>query len=176
MPYVDPQDVHNPATGQVAPASWGDAVRAVGEYLIRNKPHCKAYATTSSSVIPGVFSNLPCNAEDWDVGGMHSTFSNNSRITVPSGEDGKYRGVAWVDFSNPMGSPSGRRVVRVRKNGVDLISSHSGDCDPVGTSAVTIPWEDNLVEGDYVQIEVGHTDDDDLDCRVQFFTAELFAL
>lgn len=176
MPYVDPQTVHNPTTGQVAPASWGDAVRNVGEYALRNKPHCKAYATTSSVFIPGIFGFLPANAEDWDVGGMHSTFSSNSRLTIPSGEDGKYRGVAWIDAVNPAGSPAGRRSVRVRKNGVDIISAHTQPADPVATTAITIPWEDNLVAGDYVQVEFGHTDDDDLDVTLRFFTAELFAL
>ena len=49
MPYTDPQTIHNPATGTVAPATWGDILRENSEFLI-DPPACSVTHSTTQSI------------------------------------------------------------------------------------------------------------------------------
>lgn len=52
---------------------------------------CSVYANaTSISFTNGVEAKITYSAEDFDTDGFHSTSTNTSRITIPSGKAGKY--------------------------------------------------------------------------------------
>lgn len=124
MAYADPQSTHNPTTGQVIPASWGDIVRDDLEYLARNKPHAKATRTSTQSINTATWTAVSLTSEDFDVGGMHSTASNQSRLTIPTGEDGKYVFTGDAKFaSNATGT---LRAARLVKNGTTVIAHTQG--------------------------------------------------
>lgn len=52
------------------------------------KPSCRVYNSANIAVTTGTTTALTFNSELWDNGGLHSTVSNTSRITVPSGGGG----------------------------------------------------------------------------------------
>ena len=51
---------------------------------------CSAWNSATQSVPASTFTVLTFDSEDYDVGGLHSTVTNTSRLTVPSGGDGLY--------------------------------------------------------------------------------------
>jgi hypothetical protein len=53
-------------------------------------------------------------SEDWDTDGFHSTSSNTSRITIPTGKGGKYQITAAAFLS---ASITGQMNLRIYKNG-----------------------------------------------------------
>lgn len=95
MPYVDPATIHNPATGTVATAAWGDQLRDNDEWFAE-PPSCRVYHSTTQNVTTSTFTALNANSELWDSASMHSTSSQTSRITVPVA--GKYLFSATVEF------------------------------------------------------------------------------
>jgi hypothetical protein len=54
------------------------------------------------------------DAEEFDTDAYHSTASNTSRITIPSGKAGKYLFVATIEFDS---NSSGNRAIFFNKNG-----------------------------------------------------------
>lgn len=148
MPYVDPQSVHNPTTGLVAPASWGDALRGNDEFLIE-PPQCSASHNTTQSVSSGIgsFTVLAANTEAYDTDTMHSTVTNNSRITATTA--GKYRFLAHVIWDT---NTSGDRVVRFLKNGATVISGiRQGAANTLGQN---LNRTIELAATDYVEVQV----------------------
>ena len=147
-PYVDPQTVHNPATGTSPPASWGDTVRDNQQYF-STPPSVKAVRTALLSIANNTQVALTLNATDeWDTDSLHSTTSNTSRITIPAGLGGKYHLIGNVFFGT---GATGARSIEIRKNGsVDLstIQTDSAVGNWTGTNAVL----SKLAAGDYVEL------------------------
>jgi hypothetical protein len=69
---------------------------------------------------------LSWNTEFWDVGGYHSTSTNTSRITIPSGKGGKYLLNGFLVFP---ANATGARYIGFKKNGgsADFICSGDGN-------------------------------------------------
>ena len=159
MPFVDPQSLHNPATGNSPPASWGDEVRAglvwcAGDSASGNaKPMCRIYNSAAQNISTALFTALSFNSERYDVGGMHSTSALLTRITVPTGGAGVYHLGASVRFE---ASPGGSvRVLRLRLNGATYLTGN--ETAPVGSSGdtqLTVSCDYKLAEGDYIEAVV----------------------
>jgi hypothetical protein len=62
------------------------------------------------------------DTERWDSGGLHDTVTNNSRLTVPSGQDGKYFVVAHCECNGTGNSPFS---LGIRKNGSTFVANSS---------------------------------------------------
>jgi hypothetical protein len=75
---------------------------------------CSLTNSGNYTISAGTVTTLTWDTETFDVGGYHSTSSNTSRITVPSGKGGYYSVVmnsSWgADFAEP-------HQVRLLKNG-----------------------------------------------------------
>lgn len=155
MPFSDPQSTHNPATDTVAPASWGDAVRDAAVYLATDRPHVLAHHDANQSVNNDTSTTLAFNSERFDVGGCHSTVTNNSRLTVPSGEGGRYLIGANIEFA---ADADGYRQVLFVLNGTTTIGGHRGPGGATVTTIVsTVVPLYTLAAGDYVEVVVRHT-------------------
>ena len=116
MAYADPQATSNPTTGSPILAAWGDIVRDDLEYLARNAPHCRAVRSATQSLTTAAWTAISfTGTESFDVGGMHSTASNQDRVTIPAGEAGKYTYGGSIDFDNNV---TGLRGARFTLNGV----------------------------------------------------------
>ncbi len=154
-PYVDPQTIHNPATGGIAPATWGDGVRDAVEYLARNRPHARVYHSANQSIATGTPTALAFDSERVDVGGMHDTVTNNSRLTIPTGEAGFYHIGGCVRWAY---NTTGYRSLDIRVGGTSVIARTAHDTlvgSAIGTDQ-TVGCDYQLAAGNYVELFVTH--------------------
>ena len=75
------------------------------------------------------------DTETFDTDGFHSTSSNTSRITIPSGKGGYYLFTATGQFSDNTPT-TGRRVISIRKNGTTVITN--AELWPGGTTGIYV--------------------------------------
>lgn len=75
---------------------------------------CSAYKNASQTISNDTVTALLLDTEDYDTSAFHDTGSNTSRMTIPSGLDGKYlvTGYAYYDSNT-----SGQRQLFIQKNG-----------------------------------------------------------
>ena len=148
-PYIDPQTVHNPATGTSPPASWGDTVRDDLQ-LFSTPPSVKAVRTAVQSLAHNTSTALAFTAADeWDTDSFHSTTVNNTRITVPAGLGGKYHMVGTMDFA--AGTASQRGTV-IRLNGTTDIAGSNINSVGVNGHNSPVPIVYRLAAGDYIEL------------------------
>lgn len=108
------------------------------------------YNTTDISAANGADVVVTFNSEHFDTDAFHSTSTNTSRLTVPSGKGGYY-----YIYANPVWSSntSSYRQIKFRKNGTNEFAEFR--FQPVGGSSETVPTAftvENLVAGDYVEL------------------------
>lgn len=170
-PYVDPQTVHNPATGTSPPAAWGDTVRDDLELLIQ-PPSVQAVRTAVQSVATSAWTSVDFTAADaWDTDGFHSTTSNSTRITIPVGLGGKYIVHPHVELA----AGTNTRAVRVLVNGAtayrlfDFYLSTSN----VFVFASSLPLA--ISAGDYVELQVYQASGAALNLTLSTFTVRWFS-
>ena len=117
-PYVDPQSVHNPATGTSPPAAWGDTLRDCVEMATKMPSACMT-VTASQNLASGTTTAINCAGELWDTDAQHSTSTNTSRFTVATGFGGIYEAICKLQFGAFAGANT--RVVGVRTNGAAVL-------------------------------------------------------
>lgn len=145
MPFVLPAD---PASGAVAPASWGDDVRAALNYLA-NPPACRVYHSANQNIPTVTTTALAFNSERFDTDTMHDTATNNSRITIKTA--GVYAVAAGVWFAaNGLGNI---REAWIQVNGATRIAE---DCRaPVGGGGgtrIALSTIYKLAVNDYLEV------------------------
>ena len=97
---------------------------------------------------------IQCAAEEYDSDGFHSTSSNTSRMTIPTGKGGKYQLTAQVLWSANMSSffllYAYKNGSAIDGNGIDagLFSVQKGLPNDWIAGTVTL----NLTAGDYVEV------------------------
>jgi hypothetical protein len=154
MPYVDPQVGHNPTTGAVIPASWGDDVRTDVNYFATDKPICRLRHTANLALTNGAWTKITFDTETFDPAGMHSTSVNTSRITIPTSEGGVYffEGGVEITANNTATIIAARLMVN---NTTEIVRS-----GPHSTGNATAALRINLctyysvAAADYIEIEV----------------------
>ena len=105
-------------------------------------PTVSLYNTTDQNLVGSSYNNLTFNAEKWDTNNMHSTTTNTSRITIPTGWAGYYLLTASIAVSTSQAS------VTFLKNGTDRTY---GDFTPSGGQATCTAVE-YFAAGDYVEV------------------------
>jgi hypothetical protein len=94
--------------------------------------------------------------EIYDTDGFHSTVTDTSRMTIPSGKGGYYLIYAQVNWD---ASTAGRRIIYITKNNTS--SLRAAEAFSVATNTQypvsMISTVENLTAGDYVEIEVLQT-------------------
>lgn len=119
------------------------------KWLGTDKPHCRVRNSANiSHTTSGSYQALTFNSERVDVGAMHDTSSNTSRLTVPTGGGGFYEIGGCIEFES---SATGRRGVQIRLNGATVIgrievSAFAND------QAVSVSTSYQLSAGDYVEL------------------------
>lgn len=146
MGYVDTQATHNPTTGQVIPASWGDIVRDDLEYLGRNYPHSRVFNSGNITLTTATLTVVTFNSERVDVGALHSTVSNTGRFTIT--DPGFYEIGGGALFA---GSATGTRSLKIRLNGATTLASTTL-AGLAGGNEFGIYTEYQLAAGDYVEL------------------------
>jgi hypothetical protein len=107
-----------------------------------------AFSTATQTLTTGTFTAVALNAEDFQVGALHSTSVNNTRVTIAT--TGKYLFVGAISY---VPNATGQRIAVLRANGATYgekldFPSNGGACTFM--AQVTKLW--SLVAGDYVEL------------------------
>ncbi len=154
-------------TGQVLTVSGGvpSWANAPGSFS-----GCFAYSSSDQTIANGVNTFLAWNSESFDVDGYHSTTSNTSRFTIPTGKSGYF---LWSMNVNWGTSTTGLRTVEFFKNGTKLVSGTG--LDATSSSPGFVFQSPSVViqldEGDYVETRVGQSSGGNLDVRNSSFVS-----
>jgi hypothetical protein len=132
-------------------------------------------ALTKSAVqsIPGTtYTSLTFDTEDFDTDAYHSTATNTSRITIPSGKAGYY----LVTANTSTSSGSQFAVHTIVKNGSIYKQSFPGLATANGYAASTLVVIMNLAVSDYIETSVYTTGTINMESNAQgprntFFSA-----
>ena len=96
------------------------------------------------------------DTEEYDTNGFHSTSTNTSRITIPSGKGGYYLLTSHIYVDNSGGA--GRRGSQFFKNGNYTNISFVEVAPTSGTyNGIVNTWIVNLAVGDYVEVGIWQT-------------------
>ena len=110
---------------------------------------CRVYNSATQTISSASVTELVWDSETFDTDAFHSTASATGRLTIPSGEDGKYLIIAQCNFQP---RNSGNFQIIVRKNGSD--AAWGGFDNPSQGEHVTITDVMDLAEADYIQMFV----------------------
>ena len=112
---------------------------------------CVLQGGSNQSVANDVLVILNFTGEIYDTNSMHDNVTNNSRVTIPSGEGGKYLINGQMAYAP---GTANKLAVNIKKNGSTQIAQFSngatgGDFD----SQVPFAFVAALVPGDYLELE-----------------------
>lgn len=137
------------------------------------QPRCAVSNSTTQSIPNTTVTALTADTEAFDVGAMHSTSVNTSRLTVPTGGAGLYLLSGTISFT---ANATGTRNLLIYKNGGTLLSqtnyqgmtSSDAFIAPVSVLAV-------LADGDYVELKANQSSGGSLNVQlVQFFAVKIW--
>ncbi len=140
------------------------------------QPRCVAFNNTVQSINDSTLTVLTFNAEDVDVGAMHSTSANTSRLTVPTGAGGFYQIIGASAFAN---NATGTRALEIFKNGTTALQY--GQVVNAGAGSlvvINVIWCGNLAAADYVELRAQQNSGGALDIgsATREFSASLTAI
>jgi hypothetical protein len=121
---------------------------------------CRLYKTANQTMTTGTWTTITYDAESFDTNGFHSTSSNTSRITIPSGKAGYYLINARINIdANATGARLGRFTVNTNElfAGIEVAGSSAAGCK------YTLSTIQNLAVGDYVEFLCLHNTGSNLD-------------
>jgi hypothetical protein len=155
--FVDPNTVHNPTTGSVAPAAWGDVIRDDLMHLA-DPPQCSVRASTPQTIADNTLTILTAETESYDTDAMHSTITNTSRITAQTA--GRYSVEACVNWATGTGFEDGEGATLLNflvngTTGVNCAQLPAVNSDTFST-AMSGVRSITLDVGDYVEVRVRH--------------------
>jgi hypothetical protein len=122
---------------------------------ICNKDAAQTFTTAT-------YTALTWNLETTDTDAFHSTATNTSRFTIPSGKDGKYQITARIAWT---GNSTGRRIMDLYKNGSSSTFGYYESGAPTATGLFTMlgTFTFTAVAGDYFECFMYQTSGGNLD-------------
>lgn len=109
------------------------------------------YSTSASISVPNnTTTTLTFNSETFDTDGYHSTTSNTSRLTVPSGKAGYY----WI-FADLQYAANGANNynAQISINGSTVFAQAQGSSGGTFNTSVPVYGVFSLAVGDYVELK-----------------------
>jgi hypothetical protein len=164
VPYVDLNTIHNPATGTVPPAAWGDQVRDNLEFLI-DPPACTVFNSTGVTLTNATDTLLSANSETFDNDGMHSTVANQSRITAQTA--GRYLVFQQLRFA---ANSTGARRILYRLNGGAWFVSQATAAPSSFDCTISASWTVNLAASSYIETGASQGSGGNLDVQLEGFS------
>lgn len=130
-------------SGATAP-EWGAATGSfVGASAFKNT------SVASQSVANNTATAITFNDEDYDTDGFHSTSTNTSRFTVPSGKGGYYLLSATISYDV---NNTGNRALYFYKNGSAYHYAEQANGISTWATMMNAALVINLAVGDYVEL------------------------
>lgn len=113
---------------------------------------CSLYKTANQSISHDTITQVTFDSEAFDTDGFHSTTSNTSRITIPTGKGGKYLFTFQTQWDL---NGTGDRSIYYYKNGTNgtamvRYSIVSGSYYTIQNASIVL----DLVAGDYIEMYV----------------------
>ena len=129
------------------PFIFGGAVQADGQ------PRCGLQNSSTVSLSDSTWTALALDTEQWDVGAMHSTSVNTSRVTIPTGQGGHYVFMGQAGFA---ANATGIRKLAIARNGTRIWSvTMKGDATDVQVLRVDAMYP--ATAGDYFELHAYQT-------------------
>ena len=111
----------------------------------------RVYNDATQSIANATLTTLVFDQTRYDTDDLHEPGSNPGRLTVPTGEGGKYivtGNVAWAS------NATGNRVVRIYKEGSDILVENINLGGTAGVLYMTVTTQIDLAATDYVELQV----------------------
>jgi hypothetical protein len=120
-----------------------------------SRNRCRVKRSAFLSVSASTDTAVGFDTEDFDVGSLHDTSTNNSRITIPTGGGG----VPWMfgltaDWANA--SDATRRKLTLFKNGAELVPGSLVTAVNGDATRHSFFWMDIPADGDWYEMVVWH--------------------
>jgi hypothetical protein len=105
--------------------------------------------TANQSLTNATYTAITYNTETYDTDGFHSTATNTSRITIPTGKSGYYTVFVLGCFA---ANGAGARIIKIVKNGgtdlaLNVLFGNGG-----AQTSMVISDIINLTAGDYIEV------------------------
>lgn len=110
---------------------------------------CSVWNSANQSLSNNTYTALTFNSEDYDTDAFHSTSSNTSRITIPSGKAGYYLITATALFDV---SSTGSRTLTIKKNGTTDLLYTLMPSQATDETSTAITLLTNAAVGDYYEV------------------------
>lgn len=138
-----------------------DNVRWLSHHATGGAPMCRITHTVAQTITNNTATAVAFDTDRFDLGAMHDTATNNSRVTVPTGGDGKYLIGTQINWDS---NTAGYRHARLRANGSLNLGSDLRDPvqSAVGTNMMFVTLHD-AVATDYFETIVNQTSGGNLD-------------
>lgn len=137
-------------------ADWNTYGRDNIAWLATDSPACRAYnSATISHATSGVAQAVTLDSERYDNATLHSTSSNTSRFTAPTGGGGKYLMGGQLGFAASAGGTFRQNALRI--NGATLVIVSSAASSAGLAPTINISTVYSLAAADYMEM-VGNQD------------------
>jgi hypothetical protein len=115
---------------------------------------CSLKRSTNLTVSNSTWTTVTYDQENYDTDAFHSTSTNTSRITIPSGKAGKYQILANITWNT---SAVGERYLSLLKNGSEVFRTFLGVPTSLGQITGSLATIESLAEADYIEIRILQT-------------------
>lgn len=130
-------------------ADWNTYGRDNIAWLATDSPSCRAYNSAAISIANTTATAVTLDSERFDNASMHSTSSNTSRITIPTGGGGKYlfgSGTSWA------GSAAGTvRYTYIQLNATTIVAAAVAQFGASSNSQITLTSAYSFAAADYIE-------------------------
>jgi hypothetical protein len=113
----------------------------------------RVYHNANQSILNVTPTTLAFNSERWDTDAYHDPVTDNSKLTIPAGQDGKYIISTTLGFA---ANSTGIRDIQILVNGATIIDRLIINATAAGTIQLSVTTIANLVATDYVEVLVQH--------------------
>mgnify|MGYP006345118481 CR=1 FL=1 len=140
------------AGGILTDAIWNASVRDNILYLKDredNPPRARLTHSTTQSLTDGALTAVAFDGEATDSAALHDTSTNNSRITIPTGEGGWWLFTGVVEFA---ANATGQRKLQFRTDGSANFGGMAVDAAASGVTQLAISFMLALTAGQYAEL------------------------
>lgn len=140
-----------------------EALRATEQRGFRG---CRLTHNANQAITAFTLTAVAFNTEIFDYGSVHDTATNNSRVTIPADGDGFWcilASIRW-SYAGPYATTDYIQTFITKNGGTNYIAQDDRyPLSPVGASTgLTLSVFDNAVAGDYFEIKVASTVNQDI--------------
>lgn len=148
--WTDPNG-HVFTTGEVVTASTLNTYVKDNLAWLADPPRFRATNSANQSIPDSAWTSLTLDTERYDVGPMHSTVTNTSRGTVPSGGAGTYSVSGEAELQ---AAGSGLMIAGLWLNGTTIIADFGLDPTATTNFHAMLLCEYKLAVSDYAELRV----------------------